>query len=75
MAEVTHVTIIFDQPMLQTMRMALSALQLAASQAEVHLNKAVQSAIDAAAKAAEPAPKKTGGHLKGVAPAVADDDE
>ncbi len=72
--EVTHVTIILDQPMIQTIRMGLSALQLAASQVEVSLNKAVQSAIDAAAKAADP-PKKAGGHLKGVAPAVADDEE
>ncbi len=54
--EVTHVAVTLDQAMLQTVRMGLSALQLASAQAEAHLNQAVRAALDAAALEAD-APK------------------
>lgn len=46
--QLTHVNVTLDQAMLQTLRMGLQALQIAAAQVEVHLNSAVQDAIDAA---------------------------
>ena len=43
--EVREVQVTLNQAMLQTIRMGLSAIQLAAVQVEAHLNEAVQAAL------------------------------
>ena len=48
MNEVTHVTVTLDNAMLQTIKMGLAQLQMQATAIEVHLNSAVQTALEAA---------------------------
>jgi hypothetical protein len=72
MPHVTHVQITVDQVELQTLKMALAALQLAAQSVTASLDAQVQAALEAHAAAEQPKhnppPAEANGHFKSAPP-------